>query len=162
MLRNDAKYEVESAIPAAAGAALAPRVVPAPTAFPNKGDPHLRQAVIMLAALEESAANDPQTQWVTSAAVEKSKARLVARDFTEQEGVDGSKTFVSPVHFDIVRLMLSQVAAHNPQMNVTTDADLHEKVSLELPERIFVAQRNRSPSFKTFVFSQPTGSRLAS
>ena len=137
MLRNDAKYEVESAIPAAAGVALAPRVVLAPTALPNKGDPHLRQAVIMLAALEGSTANDPQTQWVTSAAVEKSKARLVARDSTWQEGVDGSKTFVSPVQSDIVRLMLSQAAAHNPQMNVTTDEDLHEKFSMELPERMF-------------------------
>ena len=116
----------------------------------------------MLAALEESAANDPQTQWVTSAAVKKSKARLVAKDFTWQEGVDGSKTFDSLVQSDIVRLMLSQATAHNPQMNVTTDGDLHEKVSLEMPQRMFVAQRNRSPSFKTFVFSQPDGSLLAS
>ena len=46
----------------------------------------------MLAALEDSAVNYPQPQWVTSADVEKCKARLVARDFTWQEGVDGSKT----------------------------------------------------------------------
>ena len=76
---------------------------------------------------------------------------LVARDFTRQEGVNGSKTFVSPVQSDIVRLMRIQAAAHNPQMNVTTTGDLHEKVSLELPEGI-----------ENFVFSQLDGSRLAS
>ena len=92
----------------------------------------------MTAALEESAANYPQPKWVPSAAVEKCKARLVARDFTRQEGVDGSKTFVSPVQSDIVRLMLTQAAAHNPQMTVTTAEDLHEKVSLELPKGMFV------------------------
>ena len=68
----------------------------------------------MMAALEESAANDPQPKWVTSSVVEKYKARLVTRDFTRQEGVVGSKTFVSPVQSDIVRLMLTQAAAHNP------------------------------------------------
>ena len=57
MLRNDENNEVKSAIPAAEGAAPAPRVVLAPTALPNRGDPHLRQAKIMMAALEESAAN---------------------------------------------------------------------------------------------------------
>ena len=92
----------------------------------------------MMAALEESATNDPQPKWVTSAAVEKYKARLVAREFTRQEGVDNSKTFVSPVQSDIVRLMLTQVAAHNHHMNVTTAKDLHEKVSLELPKGMFV------------------------
>ena len=70
----------------------------------------------MLATLEESADNYPQPQWVTSSTVGKCKARLVARDFTWQEGVDGSKTFVSPDQSDIVRLMLPQAAAHNPQM----------------------------------------------
>ena len=91
-----------------------------------------------MATLEESAANDPQPKWVPSAGVEKYKARLVARDFTRQEGVDGSKTFVSPLQSDIVRLLLTQAAAHNPQMNVTIAADLHEKVSLALPEAMFV------------------------
>ena len=78
MLRNYEKYEIESAIPAAAGATPAPRVVLAPTALPKRGDPHLRQAKIMVATLEESAVNYPQPQWVTSASVEKCKARLVA------------------------------------------------------------------------------------
>ena len=54
------------------------------------------------------------------------KTRLVARKFTQQKGVDSSKTFVSQVHSDIVRLILTQAAAHNPEMNVTTAKDLHE------------------------------------
>ena len=126
MLRNDEKYEVESVIPAAAGAALAPRVVPARTALPNRGDPHPRHAEIMLTALEESAANDPRPQWVTSAAVEKCENEAGSQKIYPPKGVDSSKTFVSPVHSNIVRLDLTQAAAHNPEMNVTTAKDLHE------------------------------------
>ena len=164
----------ESAIPAvevlaapAPSAAQMPASTPLPTPDSarrsertNRGAPHLRLAEIMMAAMEESAADDPKTykqamklpdaqewkdacvaevaslienkaytavdgpshkqvvtsKWVfkkkrsMSGAVEKYKARLVARGFTQEEGVD---TFATMVRCESVRLMLAEVAAHN-------------------------------------------------
>ena len=58
-----------------------------------------------------------------SGAVEKYKARLVARGFTQEEGVDYFETFAPTVRCESVRLMLAEAAAkglHTAQMDVTT------------------------------------------
>ena len=53
--------------------------------------------------------------------VEKYKARIVARGFTQEEGVDYVDTFSPTVRFESIRLMLAEVASKDletTQMNV--------------------------------------------
>lgn len=67
-------------------------------------------------------------------------ARMVAREFTQQEGVDNSKTFALPIQSERVRLMLEQAAAHNirtVQIKVTMYADLREKIYLQILGGLF-------------------------
>ena len=161
----------------------------------NRGVPPLRLAEIMLAALEDSAPDDPKTfkqamqstdaaKWTEACAaevasliennvysivdrpqhkqtvtskwifkkkrgmtgeVEKYKARLVARGFTQEEGIDYTDTFSPTVRFESIRIMLAETAAHGlhtAQMDVTTAflyADLKEEVYLEIPDGMFEA-----------------------
>ena len=75
--------------------------------------------------------------------VEKYKARLVARGFMQEEGIDYTETYSPTVRFESIRLMLAAAASegqHMEQMDVTTAflyAELREEVYLEIPEGMF-------------------------
>lgn len=54
---------------------------------------------------------------------DKLKARIVAKGFTQREGIDYEETFSPTVRFESVRLMVAAAAAdglHTHQMDVTT------------------------------------------
>ena len=78
-----------------------------------------------------------------SGKVEKYKARLVARGFMQEEGVDYTETYSPTVRFESIRMMTAAAASgelHMEQMDVTTAflyADLEEEVYLEIPEGMF-------------------------
>ena len=75
--------------------------------------------------------------------VEKYKARIVARGFTQEEGVDYADTFSPTVRFESITLMLAEAASKDletSQMDVTTAflyAELDEEVYTEIPEGMF-------------------------
>ena len=75
--------------------------------------------------------------------VRKYKARIIARGFTQEEGVDYANTFSPTVRFESIKLMLAEAAAKDmqtAQMDVTTAslyADLDEEVYMEIPEGMF-------------------------
>ena len=55
--------------------------------------------------------------------LDKLKARIVAKGFTQREGIDYEETFPPTVRFESVRLMVAAAAAdnmHTHQMDVTT------------------------------------------
>lgn len=70
--------------------------------------------------------------------VDKLKARIVAKGFTQREGVDYDQTFSPTVRFESIRMMVAAAAAgglHTHQMDVTTTflyASLEEEVYMEL------------------------------
>ena len=72
--------------------------------------------------------------------LDKLKARIVAKGFTQREGIDYDETFSSTVKFESVRLMVAAAAAarmHTHQMDVTTAilyASYEEEVCMELME----------------------------
>ena len=72
--------------------------------------------------------------------LDKLKARIVAKGFTQREGIDYDETFSPTVRFESVRLMVAAAAAagmHTHQMDVTTAflyASLEEEVYMELME----------------------------
>ena len=75
-----------------------------------------------------------------SGELDKLKARIVAKGFTQREGIDYEETFSPTVRFESVRLMVAAAAAdglHTHQMDVTTAflyASLDEEVYMELME----------------------------
>ena len=81
-----------------------------------------------------------------SGKVEKYKARLVARGFMQEEGVDYAETYSPTVRFESIRMMVAAAASgglHMEQMDVTTAflyATLEEEVYLEIPEGMFAAE----------------------
>lgn len=81
-----------------------------------------------------------------SGQVEKYKARLVARGFMQEEGVDYSETYSPTVRFESIRMMIAAAASeelHMEQMDVTTAflyAALEEEVYLEIPEGMFATE----------------------
>ena len=72
--------------------------------------------------------------------LDKLKARIVAKGFTQRKGIDSSETFPPTVRFESVRLLVATAAAdnmHTHQMDVTTAfmyASLDEEVYMELME----------------------------
>lgn len=82
-----------------------------------------------------------------SGEVEKYKARVVARGFLQQEGVDFGETYAPTVRMESIRLMIAAAAAegmHLQQMDVTTAflyAELEEEVYLEVPEGMFEGEQ---------------------
>ena len=85
------------------------------------------------------------SKW-TSRKVEKCKARVVARGFMQEEGVNYTETYSPTVRLESIRLMLAAAAAngwHMEQMDVTTaflHAELEKEVYLEIPEGVFEGQ----------------------
>ena len=75
--------------------------------------------------------------------VEKHKARLMARGFMQEEGIDYSETYSPTIRFESIRLMLAAAASeglHMEQPDVTTTslyATLEEEVYLEILEGMF-------------------------
>ena len=84
-----------------------------------------------------------------SGEVEKYKARLVARGFMQEEGVDYTETYSPTVRFESIRMMLAAAASEGmqmEQMDVTTAflyATLEEEVYLEIPEGMFAEDMTR-------------------
>ena len=72
--------------------------------------------------------------------LDKLKARIVAKGFTQREGIDYEETFSPTVRFESVRLMVATATVgnmHTHQMDVTTAflyASLDEEVYMELLE----------------------------
>ena len=72
--------------------------------------------------------------------LDKLKARIAAKGFTQREGIDYEETFSPKVRFESVRLMVAAAAVgkmHTHQMDVTTAflyASLDEEVHMELLE----------------------------
>lgn len=81
-----------------------------------------------------------------SGEVEKYKSRLVARGFTQEEGIDYTETFPPTIRFESIRLMLAEAAAHDlhtAQMDVMTAFlydELEEKVYLEISEGMLLGE----------------------
>ena len=68
------------------------------------------------------------------------KARLVARGFTQEHGIDYTETFAPTVKFSTIRVILTLAAYHDwevEQLDVVTtflSAELKEKVYMRQPE----------------------------
>lgn len=81
--------------------------------------------------------------------IEKYKARLVARGFTQQFGIDYNSTFAPVTRLETVRTALAiatnnKLAVHHIDVNTAfLHGDLDEEVYLELPEEITPDKRVR-------------------
>ena len=88
-----------------------------------------------------------------SGQVEKYKARLVARGFMQEEGVDYTEPSSPTVRFESVRMMVAVAVSgelHPERMAVTSAfpyAEVEEEVCSEFPERMF----NRTCQGRSFV-----------
>ena len=77
----------------------------------------------------------------------KFKARLVARGFSQVQGVDFDQTFAPTVKFDSLRLFLAIVAVRNMEYhqvdinNAFTESILKEKIFIAAPEGVNCPKR---------------------
>jgi hypothetical protein len=95
-------------------------------------------------------ANMVDSKWVFTVktkpdgTVERFKARLVARGFTQVHGIDYNETFAPTVRMDTLRLFLATVAAedlecfHYDIKNAFTESHLKEQILLKPPEGVHV------------------------
>ncbi|KAF7573927.1 hypothetical protein PtrM4_055500 [Pyrenophora tritici-repentis] len=95
-------------------------------------------------------ANIVDSKWVFTiktkpdGTVERFKARLVARGFTQVHGIDYNETFAPTVRMDTLRLFLATVAAedlecfHYDIKNAFTESHLKELILLKPPEGVHV------------------------
>ncbi len=76
--------------------------------------------------------------------LERYKARLVARGFSQVHGEDYTKTFVLTIQTDTLRIFLAIVAANNLEYcqydvkNAFTESSLKERIYLALPKDVAV------------------------
>ncbi|CAM9301783.1 unnamed protein product, partial [Sphacelaria rigidula] len=85
-----------------------------------------------------------QIKGTADGAVERYKARLVARGFTHREGIDISATFSPVAGFDVMRTVLATAALHKWRVRMLDftqaflNAPLPESVWLQLPDKSVV------------------------
>ncbi|KAI0993191.1 hypothetical protein K3495_g14993, partial [Podosphaera aphanis] len=97
-------------------------------------------------------ANTVSTKWVFTiklkkdGSIERYKARLVARGFSQQYGVDYTETFAPTVRMDTLRLFLAMVARYDLEChhydikNAFTESILQEEIYLKPPEGVKVSK----------------------
>ena len=97
-------------------------------------------------------ANLVSTKWVftiktfTNGSIERFKARLVARGFSQQYGIDYVETFAPTVRMDTLRLFLAVAAKrdlecwHFDIKNAFTESDLREDIFFKPPQGVAVTK----------------------
>lgn len=92
------------------------------------------------------------TKWVytiklnTDGSIERFKARLVARGFSQIHGIDYTETFAPTVRMDTLRLFLARVAKENLEChhydikNAFTESNLKEEIYLSPPKGVPVTK----------------------
>ena len=84
-----------------------------------------------------------KTKYASDGSIERLKARLVAKCFSQVEGIDYNETFAPITKMNSIRLILSLAALHNwevHQMDVKSaflHGDLQEEIYMEQPPRMF-------------------------
>ncbi|KAG9509473.1 hypothetical protein GZH46_02007, partial [Fragariocoptes setiger] len=97
--------------------------------------------------------------------IDRYKARLVARGFSQQEGVDYHETFAPAAHMTSVRLLFAYAAAKQlvwEQFDVKTaflHGDLEEEVFMEQPEG-FVVDENKVCKLKRSLYGLKQAPRM--
>lgn len=82
------------------------------------------------------------------------KARLCARRFMQEQGIDNNGTCAPVVRYDTIRVLLAMAAQHELEMiqfDVETaflHADLKEEVYFEIPEGLLIEKRSENKSNK--------------
>ena len=88
-------------------------------------------------------------KYLTSGLIDKYKARLVARGFTQREGVDYEETFSPTLRYESLRLLLSLAAVYGLRLwllDVITaylNGDLDKEIFMSIPEGIPKTEQNR-------------------
>ena len=86
-----------------------------------------------------------ETKWVfcnkqdQDGIVVRNKARLVAQDYTQVEGIDFGETYALVVRFEVIRILLAYACAHNIKLyqmdvkSVFLNGYINELVCVEQP-----------------------------
>ena len=88
-------------------------------------------------------------KYLPSGLIDKYKARLVARGFTQKEGVDYEETFSPTLRYESLRLLLSLAAIYGLRLwllDVITaylNGDLDKEIYMSIPEGIPKTEQNR-------------------
>ena len=83
-----------------------------------------------------------KVKYYLDSSLNKFKARLVAREFSQVQGIDFEQTFAPTVKFDSLRLFLAIVAVRNMECyqvdvnNAFTESILKEKIFIAAPEGV--------------------------
>ncbi|KAI1005130.1 hypothetical protein K3495_g3094 [Podosphaera aphanis] len=77
------------------------------------------------------------------ATIERFKARLIAREFSQVHGMDYTETFAPTVRMDTLRLFLARVAKEDLECNhFESSAHVHEKIRDASPPRATQPRRD--------------------
>ena len=79
-----------------------------------------------------------RNKYASDGSVERLRTKLVAKGFSQVEGIDYNETFAPVAKMNSIRLVLSLAALHNwefHQMDVNSalHGDLHEEIYMEQP-----------------------------
>ena len=83
-----------------------------------------------------------KVKYYLDSSLNKFKARLVVRGFSQVQGIDFEQTFVPTVKFDSLRLFLAIVAVRNIEYhqvdvnNAFTESVLKEKIFIAAPKGV--------------------------